>query len=201
MASWRRKWAMLGAALSAFVGVAGAIALAAPSATVATSQITTYTATVVIPVPPASNYAGAGGGDGWAVALTSTAVYNVFHHNRTLNVACHLQKDASPCFSGAVKTITDGSGNDFSTSGQPGLFLDQANGHLFVFATRTSDLTGGVVCIDTTKAAAFCGFTALTPAGASPFSSFSSITNPVTVGTKWYAFNTVTGSESVATRT
>lgn len=184
---------MFVAALSVFVGAAGALALAAPAATASSSQITTYAATVTIPVPPASNYAGAGGGDGWAVALTSTAVYNVFHHSGTLNVACHLQKDASPCFAGAVKLITDGSGHNFSTSGQPGLFLDQGNGHLFVYATRANDATAGVVCIDTTKSATFCGFTALTSVGAAPFGSWSGITNPVTVGTKWYAFNSVQG--------
>ena len=102
------------------------------------------------------------------MALSSTAVYNVFHHNSVLNVACHLQKDASACWSPAYKTITDGSGNNFATSGQPGVWLDQSNGHLFVFATRSSNATGGVVCIDTTKSGAFCGFTALTPTARRP---------------------------------
>ena len=58
------------------------------------APLATYTATDTIPVPPASNYAGSGGGDGWAVALSSTSVYNVFHHQGTLQVACHLQSDA-----------------------------------------------------------------------------------------------------------
>jgi hypothetical protein len=59
---------------------------------------TTYSATQTIPVPPASTYAGSGGGDGWAVALTPSAVYNVFHHDYSLQVACHFQSDASPCW-------------------------------------------------------------------------------------------------------
>lgn len=50
--------------------------------------------------------------------------------------------------------------------------MDRATGDLYVFATRTSDQTGGVVCIDTTAAATntdpFCGFTALTAPGESP---------------------------------
>jgi len=123
MRTWRRTSGMLIAALSAVIAVAGALVSGATPAAAASSQITTYTATVVIPVPPASKYAGAGGGDGWAVALTPEAVYNVFHHSGSLQVACHLQKDASPC-AGGVKTVTDGQGRGYSTSGQPGLFLD-----------------------------------------------------------------------------
>ncbi len=50
---------------------------------VAAAATTTYSATETIPVPPASNYAGSGGGDGWAVALSTGDVYNVFHHQAT----------------------------------------------------------------------------------------------------------------------
>jgi len=165
-------------------------------AALAGSSAATYTATETIPVPPASSYAGSGGGDGWALAMTTTSVYNVFHHASTLQVACHLQSDASPCWS--PETITDGSGDNFATSGQPGLWLDQATGKLYVFATRDSDATGGVVCIDTTQAASntdpFCGFTALTAAGDAPVQSgISGISDPVVVGNRWYAFNYVSG--------
>lgn len=78
----------------------------------------------------------------------------------------------------------------------PGLQFDQASGHLYVFATRRSDATGGVVCIDTTRPAAtvnpFCGFTALTAAGSSPlWNTYSAISNPVRVGSRWFAFNHV----------
>ena len=164
--------------------------------TSATSPAATYTATETIPVPPASSYAGSGGGDGWALAMTPTSVYNVFHHSGTLQVACHLQADASPCW--APETITDSNGDNFATSGQPGLWLDQTTGKLYVFATRTSDATGGVVCIDTTQAASntdpFCGFTALTGTGDAPLQSgISAISDPVVVGSHWYAFNYVSG--------
>jgi hypothetical protein len=162
-----------------------------------------YSATQTIPVPPASSYEGSGGGDGWAVAMTPTAVYNVFHHASDLQVACHLQSDASECW--APKTITDGSGNDFAISGQPGLQIDQASGHLYVFATRASDATGGVVCIDTTQPAStanpFCGFTALTVVGDAPVASgISNISGPVRVGDRWFAFNYVTGSPAAGTK-
>jgi surface antigen len=155
----------------------------------------TYTATKTIPVPPASTYAGSGGGDGWAVAMTPTAVYNVFHHATILQVACHLQSDASACWD--PKTVTDQSGNNFATSGQPGLWIDQNSGKLYVYATRTSDSTGGVVCIDTTQPAdvgnPFCGFTALSAPGDSPVSWMSALSTPAIVGSKWYAFNYAPG--------
>lgn len=41
----------------------------------------TYTQVQTLPVPPASSFAGSGGGDGWAVTLSSDKVFNVFHHN------------------------------------------------------------------------------------------------------------------------
>ena len=154
----------------------------------------TYSSIVTVPAPPSANFSGAnGGGDGWAIGLTSTQVFNVFHHSGMLQVNCHNQSDASKCWSGP-KTITDVNGHNFATSSAPGLWVDQASGHLFVFATRTSDLTAGVVCIDTTQPATttdpFCGFTALSAVGDAPFvSGFAGISDPVVVGSRWYAFN------------
>jgi hypothetical protein len=155
----------------------------------------TYSATQTIPVPPASTYTGSGGGDGWAVALSAGAVYNVFHHSSSLIVACHQQSDASACWS--PETITDANGHQFATSSHPGMWLDQSTGKLYVFATR-DDSTAGVVCIDTTQAATnsdpFCGFIALTVVGDAPDNSgISGLSEPALIGTKWYAFNYVSG--------
>lgn len=163
----------------------------------------TYSATQTIPVPPASSFAGQGGGDGWALAVGATQVFNVFHHSSSLTVACHEQADASPCW--APETITDTAGNGFATSGHAGLRLDLATGKLYVFGTRTSDSTGGVVCIDTTLAPTntnpFCGFTALTAVGEAPWTSgLSAISAPALVGEKWYAFNYVQGAEATGTQ-
>jgi len=193
----RARW-LLAAALLVIPGVAGLSSV--PHATAATTT-TTYSATETIPVPPASAYAGGGGGDGWAVALSGSDVYNVFHHSGILQVACHRQSDASQCWN--PETITDSSGDNFATSGQPGLWLDQPTGHLYVYATRTSDATGGVVCIDTAAAATnpnpFCGFTALTAVGDAPVDSgISFISDPIVVGSRWYAFNYVNGAASPA---
>jgi len=177
--------------------------LALPSAALAAGTAT-FSATETIPVPPVSSFAASGGGDGWAVAMSPTQVFNVFHHQPQLTVACHEQSDASPCW--APETITDADGNNFSTSGQPGLWLDQSTGKLYVFATRVSDGTGGVVCIDTTQAATnsdpFCGFTELTAVGDAPLSSdyaISNISDPAVAGSDWYAFNYVNGAAESGT--
>jgi hypothetical protein len=168
------------------------------SATAASAQAetATYSAVETIPVPPASDFAGSGGGDGWAVALSETAVYNVFHHHPMLQFACHYQSNAEPCY--APETITDGEGHNFATSGQPGLYLDHHTGKLYVYATRTSDGTAGVVCIDTTLAPTnpdpFCGFTALTPVGHAPLvSGISGASAPMLIGTHLYSFSFANG--------
>jgi len=189
--------------LAVLIGVGvllGAAAAAAPAASAATTTGgVVYSAQLNIPAPPSSNFAGSAGGDGWGLAFTPTAVYNVFHHQSTLQVACHLQTDSTSCWT-SPKTITDGSGDNFATSGQPGLWLDQKNGHLYVFATRTTDATAGVVCIDTTKPATdadpFCGFTPLSAFGQAPINpgGYSSVSDPVVVGSDWYSFNAVNGT-------
>ncbi len=181
----------MGAALLAV----GAVVSLAPAAHAA--DAVTYSSTVTLPAPPSSNFSGAsGGGDGWAVAFTSDQLFNVFHHQTNLRINCHNQSDASACWA-APKTVTDGSGNDFATGMHPAMEVDQSSGHLYVQATRSSDDTGGVVCIDTTLAVdatdLFCGFTALTGVGDSPISSYSALSNPVLIGTKWYMFNDTPG--------
>jgi hypothetical protein len=165
-------------------------------ASAASAETATYSATETIPVPPASSFAGAGDGDGWAVALSETAVYNVFHHQDFLGVSCHLQANAEGCWPGRTyDTITEpGTGTGFSTSGQPGLHLDPHTGKLYVYATRLSDYTAGVVCIDTTQPASnedpFCGFTELTGKGEGQLvNGISGTSDPMLIGTHFYAFS------------
>ncbi len=177
---------LLSLVLASFLSALGLGSPADAAATV------TYTKTQTIPVPPASNFAGSGGGDGWAVAMSSTAVYNVFHHQGTLTVACHLQSNAAACY--APVTLTDGTGHNFGSPGQPGMHLDQATGKLYVFATR-DDATAGVVCYDTVHAATtpFCGFSALTAVGQGSYPGMSSVGNMSVTGGKLYAVNYVSG--------
>ena len=173
----------------------GSTAGASPSPTL------TYSAQVTIPAPPTSSFSGAaGGGDGWGLAFTSTQVFNVFHHQMYLGVSCHNTSDASLCWAGfTYKRITDGSGNGFATSGQPGLYVNQSTGALYVYATQISDNTAGVVCINTNAAVSvadpFCGFTPLSATGDAPLNgSYALITNPVLVGSDFYAFNSIPGA-------
>ena len=56
-----------------------------------------YTQTQTLPVPPASSFAGSGGGDGWAITLSQDKVFNVFHHNTQMTVNCNLQATATAC--------------------------------------------------------------------------------------------------------
>ena len=182
-----RHVAIFGAFVAVVIALAPFVSVHLSSA----DPVTTYTSVETIPVPPASNYAGAGGGDGWDVSLSSTQVFNVFHHNGVLNVACHQQSDASACY--PVRTITDGV-NGFSSSSHSGTYFDQASGKLWVYATRY-DGTAGVVCVDTTVADVnpnpFCGFVALTAVGEGGITSV-----PMQVGNHLYAFNYVSGTPS-----
>lgn len=173
---------------------AACFALGMATAQAAAAATVTYTSIETIPVPPASNYAGAGGGDGWDVSLSTTEVFNVFHHSGSLSVACHKQSDASACY--PTRTISDDAGMGFSSSSHSGTYFAQANGKLWIYATR-HDATAGVVCVDTTTAATdtnpFCGFVALTPVGDGGITSV-----PLRVGKRLYAFNYVNGTPSGA---
>ena len=110
--------------LAALVAVAGAVftGLVVAAAPPAVAGTTVYSVTQTIPVPPASNYAGVGGGDGWDLSMTPTSVYNIFHHSSSMTMACHRQSDASPCY--PARTLPDGSANNFADL-RPGRDLDR----------------------------------------------------------------------------
>jgi hypothetical protein len=168
----------------------------------AAAETATYSAIEKLPVPPASNFQGNGGGDGWAVALSETRVFNVFHHQDFIGVACHEQSNAQSC-AGWPKTITEtGTGAEFTSQPQPGLYLNQQTGDLYVYATRLTDNTGGVVCVETNSSSSdpFCGFTELTGKGEAPRTTnreISGFSDPMLIdrgGEKlWYSFNFAQG--------
>jgi hypothetical protein len=184
----------------AMIAVAG-VTVATTAGTAVAAGTTTYSATQTLPVPPASNFAGSGGGDGWGLAFTSTAVFNVFHHQTAMTVACHKQSDASPCYNPV--TVTDAGGHNFATSGQPAIYIDPSTAKLYIYGTR-DDNTAGVVCFSTAAAAAtsnpFCGFTALTPVGDGAISNNSALGDPLLVGSKLYSFNYFPGSAVTGAR-
>jgi len=182
----------------------------------ANGQTVTFKSTSTFPVPPASAFTGHTGGDGWAVALTPTAVYNVFHHSGQTQLACHYQKDGSPCWGNShqsieVYTVSNERTVDFTAAGQAGLYLDQPSGKLYMMSTRNSDHTAGVLCMDT-KAIdpalnaqfdpanqngfnpdgrlAYCGFTELSAVGEGYDSGgYNVLGQPSQIGSKWYSFN------------
>ena len=122
-------------------------------ATPSSAGTVTYSSSQTV-TPPSSAFSGAGGGgDGWGVALSSTKIYNVFHH-QVLAINCHLQSDASTCdgFDALAQQWQPVAGGYFYTSGEPAMYLDQATGYLYVFATRSDNTVPGqpgIACFDT----------------------------------------------------
>ena len=180
-------------AVSAAVLVSTA-AWGSPAVAAAAAGNVTYQADTVVPGPLPSQYPATTNNDGWAVALSKTQVFNVNHHKSDLEVTCHNQIDASFCWPAQSKTVSDGI-HQFVTSVAPGLEINQSTGHLFVYAVETPGNTAGVVCIDTTQPVAapgtslFCGFTPLSAPGDAPIGEFAGLSNPVLVGSNWFAFN------------
>lgn len=176
----------------------------------------TFTSTQTLPVPPASNYAGQGGGDGWGIALRPevdaqhpSTEYNVFHHDTELVVACHLQSNAQACWSPVA--VSDPNGATFTSTSEPGVYLDQTTYKLYVWSTRSQVVndrtvtTAGVVCFDTlaadTDGTPFCGFTPLSADGdGTNANGWSTVSDPVLVGTRWFAFNDANGVGVVGTK-
>jgi uncharacterized repeat protein (TIGR01451 family) len=194
-----------------------ALALALVPARAGADNAVTFSSTQVLPVPPASNYAGQGGGDGWAISLRADGgaghpaeVFNVFHHDSTLTVACHKQSDASNCW--APVTLNNlasvrQAGLFFSGTAEPGTYLDPATSKLYAYTTASNaneSLTAGVVCFDTlaaeTGADPYCGFTALSADGDAESNGYSNVSNPIQVGSRWFAFNFVRGSGVTGTK-
>ncbi len=177
---------------------AWAIVFGPVSGASASSPTATYTQSRTIPVPPATSFAASAGGDGWDVSVSQDQVYNAFHHDPSLTIACHNLSDASIC-AGWPKTVTDPQGRHYTTSQHPGTYLDRNTGMLYVFVTRLEDRTAGVACVDTTQPATnpnpFCGFTPLTQANQANLVStaasgtVSALGAPMLVGHRWYSFN------------
>ena len=201
-----RRTGHLTALAAAMVVVLGSLAAIGATASTAgaTGQIVTYTATASQPGALTNAYPSSADSDGWAVALSSTQVFNVTHHVPMLEVTCHNQSNGYPCWPQQVtKIVTRTSGSttyNFATPVGAGLYLDQATGRLYTFAVETdgnsAQNVAGVVCIDTTQPVAaagsslYCGFTPLSKVGDTPIVTglFASITAPVQVGSNWYAF-------------
>lgn len=151
----------------------------------------TYSQEQTLAVPPASSFQGSAGGDGWAVALSTDKVYNVFHHSGALRIACHDQTTAAACWPSPYQEL-DSHGSNLETSAHPGLYLDQASGKLYVFAADTYDSSAGVACFDTTTATS-CGYQPLTAASQAVAGGWAATSAMMHVGNELYSFNYVYG--------
>ncbi|MGA2836053.1 MAG: hypothetical protein ABSF84_05600 [Acidimicrobiales bacterium] len=198
--------------LTVVIGTLSAVGVAAATATAAGasgSQLVTYSDNFSQPgaLPNAyPNVTGSGAhSDGWELAVSTTQVFAVTHHQANLQVTCWNQSNGSFCWPQApTKIVTNGTDN-YETAVGEGVYLDQATGLLYAWAVQSNgteaDNQAGVVCINTTEpvaatgSAMFCGFTPLTHAGDAPIVSglYASFTAPVQVGTDWYSFNEAAG--------
>ena len=171
-------------------------------------SIATYSQTANAALPPATNFSGSAGGDGWGLVFTDTNVYNVLHHT-LLAVSCHSKATSEPCpssdgYAGGLKYVTQ-VGVAFYTGMGPAMYIDETTNHLFVWATKFvsgTTQTAGIVEVDlgSTDANPFVAFHALSAEGEAACqygscvgSGNNTLSNGVLVGSKFYSYNYVTG--------
>jgi hypothetical protein len=177
------------------MAVLAAPLLSIPAANAAPSV--SLTKDVTVAAPPSSSFAGANSGDGWDVLFYGDRVFNIFHHGYQFLVDCHLQTDGSHCdtvsgISPWPKTVVSPDPlSDFTTPAHSSGWIDADAGVLYGWASRTSDGTGGMVCVDlnSTDANPYCGFTALTDAGAHPESNTTAFGGRAMVGDQMLAYD------------
>lgn len=162
-----------------------------PAASAQSGPQASYSNTDTIPIPPASSYRGSGGGDGWDIALDGERVYNVFHHQSDLVIACHSQADGSTC---GNHVIRESSGGGFYGSSHPSLHYNAATKKAWTITTRRSDGSVGAVCISLSEPGkpTFCGYSVLTAsASGDPDPAWYGVSNSTQVGNRLYSFNYV----------
>jgi len=89
-----------------------------------------------------ANFQGASGGDGFAVTFGGDRVYNVFHHDSSLRIDCHVKGTGVSCY-GDVTTF-DG----YQTGRYSEAFWDSARSVLWVQGYQTSSAKSGMICVD-----------------------------------------------------
>jgi hypothetical protein len=119
---------------------------------------TAVTADINIPGAPASMFAGASGGDGFNVALANGHVYNVFHHNTPLTIACHDEATGDSCtYNGTEWPISI---EMIRTGMYSSAFISSDQTKLYVWAINFIN-QGGMQCVSLADGSD-CGFTILT---------------------------------------
>lgn len=90
----------------------------------------------------ATDFSGGAGGDGFNLTFIGDRVYNVFHHELSIKLDCHLKATGSTCY-GAPKEFPG-----YQTPNSSHAWANAAGTKLFVPSMRTSDSKMGLTCID-----------------------------------------------------
>ena len=133
-------------------------------------------------VTPTPTFAPSGGGDGWDAFTSSTYVFNVFHHEAALKLACHLKATGDSC---PQALYTDGA---YSTSQTSNGVVIGNKAYVPVMKNTWAGYTkfvAGFACVDVSSSTFLdCGFKELINP---PGGQTAAPTSLSTSGTKIYA--------------
>lgn len=88
------------------------------------------------------NFQGSSGGDGYSLTFGADRVYNVFHHDGSLRVDCHVKATGASCYGGATQFL------GFTTGNASEAFWDSSRSALWALARNSSTGQGGFACVD-----------------------------------------------------
>lgn len=89
-----------------------------------------------------ASFTGASGGDGFSVTFGGDRVYNVFHHDTSLRIDCHIKGTGVSCYNGATTF------NGYQTGRYSEAYWDSVRSVLWVQGYQTSSAKSGMVCVD-----------------------------------------------------
>ncbi len=105
---------------------------------------------------PSSTFTASTGGDGWDVFFDDENVYNIFHHQNTLKLDCHLRSTGERCVGSWPASFANYTGNGHSTG-----WADRTSGNLYAITTNINTRRVGALCIKASATPSACGFTTL----------------------------------------
>lgn len=155
-----------GASWSATQPTANTVTDVRASATVAagliegTSQIYSSETTSAI---PSSTFLANAGGDGYNAFFFEDQVYNIFHHNGSTYIMCHVKSTSQRCAGFSSPYTFSG----YQTSMRSTGWVDSATGRLYAYGAK--DGNAWVVCLNVaTSTPTSCGVTQMTTQGDVP---------------------------------
>ena len=88
------------------------------------------------------NFQGSSGGDGYDLTFGGDYVFNIFHHDTSLRIDCHVKATGDACF-GGISTF-----QGFSTGNASQSYWDGSKRQLWAVVTNANDGQGGFACVD-----------------------------------------------------